>query len=60
MMTQSPTQPAVVGSTVSMASGVFSFFGSSLVVVQWLAAAVSLVVGVLTAIHLIRNWVRNK
>jgi quinol-cytochrome oxidoreductase complex cytochrome b subunit len=43
-----------------MASGVFSFFGSSLVVVQWLAAAVSLVVGVLTAIHLIRNWVRNK
>lgn len=56
MTSTSHSQPAIVGSFVTVSSGAYSFFGTTLAVVQWLAAAVSLVVGVLTIIHLIRNW----
>lgn len=57
--TQSP-HPAIVGSAVTIGSGAYSFFGTTLVVVQWLAAAVSLVVGVITLVHYIRSWSRPK
>src|SRR5882762_390325 len=57
MMTSTPpTHPAIAGTVVTIGSGAFSFFGSTLVVVQWLAAAVAVVAGVLTIIHLIKTW----
>ncbi len=51
-----PTHPAIAGTVVTIGSGAYSFFGTTLVVVQWLAAAVAVIAGVLTIVHLIRNW----
>lgn len=53
-------QTAMVGTAVSVGSGAYSFFGSTLPMVQWLAAAVGVLVGIATFIHLVRNWNRPK
>ncbi len=50
------SQSAVAGTVVTIGSGAISFFGSSLVVVQWVAAFVAIVVGVTTFVHLVKNW----
>lgn len=50
----------MVGTAVSVGSGAYSFFGSTLPMVQWLAAAVGVLVGIATFIHLVRNWNRPK
>jgi len=54
------THPAIAGTVVTLGSGAYSFFGTTLVVVQWLAAAVAVMVGVLTIIHLLKNWDKPK
>jgi len=51
---------AVVGTAVTIASGAYSFFGTTLVVVQWFAAAIACAVGVLTTVHLIKHWSKPK
>lgn len=56
----SQPQTAMVGTAVTVGSGAYSFFGSTLPMVQWLAAAVGALVGIVTFIHLIKNWNRSK
>jgi hypothetical protein len=51
---------AVVGTAVTIASGAYSFFGTTLVVVQWFAAATACTVGILTAVHLLKHWGKPK
>ena len=56
----SQPQTAMVGTAVTVGTGAYSFFGSTLATVQWIAAAVAILVGVATFIHLIKNWNRPK
>ncbi len=53
-------QTAMVGTAVTVGSGAYSFFGATLATVQWLAAAVAILVGTATFIHLIINWSKPK
>lgn len=48
--------PAITGTVVALGSGAYSFFGTTLVIVQWLAAVVAIGAGLLTIAHLIKHW----
>ena len=48
--------PTAVGAAVTIGSGAYSFFGSTLVVVQWIAAVVAIAVGVATFVHILKHW----
>jgi hypothetical protein len=56
------TQPqtSVVGSAVTLGAGTFSFFGSTLPVVQWMSAFLGVIVGLATLVHLFKNWDKSK
>lgn len=52
--------PVIAGTAVAVGSGAYSFFGTTLVVVQWLAAFTAIVVGVTTFLYTIKHWHRGK
>ena len=46
----------IAGAIVTVFSGLFSFFGSTLPVVQWFAAIVAIVVGITTFVKIVKDW----
>ena len=50
----------MAGTTFTAASGAYSFFGTTLVIVQWFAAFVAVLVGIATLVALVHNWHRKK
>ena len=54
------THPAIAGTVVTIGSGAYSFFGTTLVVVQWFAAIIAVAAGILTIIHLLKHWDKPK
>jgi hypothetical protein len=50
------TQGQAFGATVSTGSGLYSFFGTTLPIVQWFAAVLGATAAILTLISVIRHW----
>ena len=52
--------PVIAGTAVAVASGAYSFFGTTLVIVQWFAAAVAALAGLMTIAYTIKHWHKGK
>lgn len=56
MQTHPINNPSTYGAAVTIGSGAISFFAHTLVIVQWCAAAVAVIAGILSVAYTIKHW----
>lgn len=58
-MNVTPMHPGLGAATISVGSGLISFFTASLIVVQWSAGMIAILAGIASLASVIKHWNRR-